>query len=166
MNASDDLASNILSDLNVLTDTDDTYACNKTNPCSNGACCAKAGYCGFGDKYCGTTDESPNDVCWSNCDAHAECGKDALPAGKGCPLNVCCSPFGFCGTTSEFCGTGCQSKSACNQPSSNATGGNVQQRVIGYYEAWQNDKQCMGMNVKQVPVESLTHINCKYKAVL
>ncbi|KAF2628074.1 hypothetical protein BU25DRAFT_421091 [Macroventuria anomochaeta] len=27
-----------------------------------------------------------------------------VPAGKGtCPLKVCCSRFGFCGTTSGFC---------------------------------------------------------------
>lgn len=157
--AADNLMSEALSGLNALV-TDNTYGCNKTSPCSNGACCGKSGYCGFGDEYCGTSGESPNGACWSNCDAHAECGKDALPAGKPCPLNVCCSPFGFCGTTSEFCGNGCQS--GCDQPASNASGSNVQQRIIGYYEAWQSEKQCMGMNVQQVPVESLTHINCKY----
>ncbi|KAJ6052520.1 glycosyl hydrolases family 18-domain-containing protein [Penicillium canescens] len=162
--AIDNVVSEALSGLDGLV-TGDTYSCNKTNPCSNGACCAKSGYCGFGDKYCGTTDESPNDACWSNCDAHAECGKDAVPAHKGCPLNVCCSPYGFCGTTSEFCdkGKGCQS--GCDQPSSNATGSNVQQRIIGYYEAWQSQKSCIGMNVDQVPVEDLTHINYAFAVI-
>lgn len=157
--ASDNLLAEALSGFDALV-KGDAYSCNKTSPCENGACCGKSGYCGFGDKYCGTTGESPNDACWSNCDAHAECGKDAMPENKGCPLNVCCSPFGFCGTTSQFCGDGCQS--GCEQPASNSSGSNVQQRIIGYYEAWQSDKRCMGMNVDQVPVESLTHINCEW----
>ena len=138
----------------------DEYSCDEDKPCGNGACCGKSGYCGFGDKYCGTTGESPNDDCWSNCDAHAECGKDAKDAGTKCPLNVCCSEFGFCGTTEEFCSSGCQS--GCEQPGSGASDSNVQERIIGYYEAWNHDKSCMGMKIKQIPVESLTHVNCMF----
>ena len=66
--------------------------CGPDRPCENGACCGPNGYCGFGDDYCG-------DGCVSNCDATAECGKNAKPADKLCPLNTCCSEFGFCGTT-------------------------------------------------------------------
>ncbi|KAL2869898.1 glycosyl hydrolases family 18-domain-containing protein [Aspergillus lucknowensis] len=135
----------------------DEYSCDEDKPCENGACCGKSGFCGFGETYCGTTGESPNDACWSNCDAHAECGKDAKEPGTKCPLNVCCSEFGFCGTTGDFCGDGCQS--GCEQPGSGASSGNVQQRIIGYYEAWNYEKECMGMNIKQIPVESLTHVN-------
>ncbi|KAL3476933.1 glycosyl hydrolases family 18-domain-containing protein [Aspergillus californicus] len=135
----------------------DKFRCDKDKPCANGACCGKSGYCGFGDKYCGTTGKSPNDDCWSNCHAHAECGKDAVKPGTKCPLNVCCSAFGFCGTTEDFCNEDCQSN--CEQPSSGASSGNVQERIIGYYEAWNYDKYCMGMNIKQIPVESLTHVN-------
>lgn len=87
-------------------DKRDDYSCDENNPCSNFACCAKSGYCGYGEKYCGDgTSPGPNDVCWSNCDAHAPCGRDALVANTTCPLNVCCSEFGFCGTTQDFCGT-------------------------------------------------------------
>lgn len=136
----------------------DEYNCGKNKPCANGACCGKSGYCGFGAKYCGTSGESPNDACWSNCDAHAECGKDAKKPGTKCPLNVCCSEFGFCGTTDEFCSEGCQS--GCKQPGSGASSGNVQQRIIGYYEAFKHDTSCQGMTIKQIPVESLTHVNC------
>jgi len=35
----------------------------------------------LGDTYCG-------DGCVSNCGAVAECGKDAVPSGKKCPLNT------------------------------------------------------------------------------
>lgn len=68
------------------------YTCGPGRPCSNGACCGASGNCGYGDKYCG-------DGCTSNCDAMAECGKHARPSGKRCPLNTCCSQYGFCGTT-------------------------------------------------------------------
>ena len=70
----------------------DDYTCGPGRPCANGACCGASGNCGFGDVYCG-------DGCTSNCNATAECGKHASPAGKKCPLNTCCSEFGFCGTT-------------------------------------------------------------------
>lgn len=29
--------------------------------------------------------------CQSNCDAKAECGRDAAEPGQLCPLNICCS---------------------------------------------------------------------------
>ncbi|GAP85921.1 putative glycosyl hydrolases family 18 protein [Rosellinia necatrix] len=141
---------------------DDDYSCSETKPCKNGACCPKAtGFCNYGEKACGTTGTSPNDVCWSNCDAHAECGRNSDPPGKECPLNVCCSQFGFCGTTAEFCKKtddeeeSCQSN--CDQPGSGSSGGDVQRRVIGYYEGWAHDRECQNMNFKDIPVGALTH---------
>jgi len=75
---------------------EDDYSCSESKPCKNGACCPKAtGYCNYGEKYCGTNGQSPNEVCWSNCNAKAECGRDADPPGKKCPLNVCCSKYGY-----------------------------------------------------------------------
>jgi chitinase len=145
-----------------VTEQDD-YTCSETKPCRNGACCPKlTGYCNYGAEACGTSGVSPNEVCWSNCDAHAECGRDAAPAGKECPLNVCCSPFGFCGLTEEFCkvdddeAKSCQSN--CEQPSSGRSNGNVRDRVIGYYEAWVHARKCNGMSIEQIPVGALTHL--------
>jgi len=142
---------------------EDDYSCSESKPCKNGACCPKAtGYCNYGEKYCGTNGQSPNEVCWSNCNAKAECGRDADPPGKKCPLNVCCSKYGFCGMTEEFCkkGTkedpGCQSN--CDQPGSGASGGDVQKKVIGYYEAWAHDRKCQGMDFKDIPTGALTHL--------
>jgi len=132
---------------------EDDYSCSESKPCKNGACCPKAtGYCNYGEKYCGTNGQSPNEVCWSNCNAKAECGRDADPPGKKCPLNVCCSKYGFCGMTEEFCkkGTkedpGCQSN--CDQPGSGASGGDVQKKVIGYYEAWAHDRNARAWTSK------------------
>ncbi|GME43871.1 Glycosyl hydrolases family 18 [Neofusicoccum parvum] len=142
----------------------DDYSCSETKPCKNGACCPKAtGYCNYGPDACGTNGESPNDVCWSNCDAHAECGRYAETPGTECPLNVCCSEFGFCGMTDDFCAKsddtdkGCQSN--CDQPKSGKSSGDVQKRIIGYYESWAHDRSCQGMDFKDIPVESLTHLN-------
>jgi chitinase len=55
----------------------------------------------------------------------------------------------FCGMEKDFCdkGTkddpGCQSN--CEQPGSGGSNGNVQNRIIGYYEAWAHDRKCQGM---------------------
>lgn len=51
---------------------EDPYACSQSKPCGNKACCGKTGVCGYGPDYCGTNNKSPNDKCWSNCDAKAE----------------------------------------------------------------------------------------------
>lgn len=142
--------------------TVEDYSCGPSKPCSNGACCAKTGYCGYGPDSCGDG-TTPNDKCWSHCDATAECGRYAAKAGQECPLNVCCSQFGFCGMTDEFCAktdnvnTTCQSN--CDQPGSGASGGDVQSRLVGYYEAWNWNKNCMGMKLQDIPVSSITHLH-------
>jgi hypothetical protein len=123
---SGDISPKVVASSFLVPRTDSSYSCDKSNPCSNGACCGASGFCGYGPTYCG-------DGCISNCDAKASCGQYAETPGAGCPLNVCCSQYGFCGTTPDFCGTGCQS--GCNQPSSGKSGGNVQKRIIGYYES-------------------------------
>ena len=51
---------------------------------------------------------------------------------------------------------GCQSN--CDQPGSGASGGDVQSRVIGYYESWAHDKQCQAMPFEKIPVGGLTHL--------
>lgn len=75
-----------------LSSGSDDHSCSKDKKCLNGACCGASGWCGYGQVFCG-------DGCMSNCDAKAECGKDSADGSTTCPLNVCCSQFGFCGTT-------------------------------------------------------------------
>ncbi|SPJ79175.1 related to chitinase [Fusarium torulosum] len=146
----------------IVADPNDPYSCSEQKPCANGACCSKAGVCNYGPEACGTNGKSPNDKCWSNCDAHAECGRYAKIPGQKCPLNVCCSRYGFCGMTKDFCKVtskkeeSCQSN--CAQPGSGGSKGDVQKRVIGYYEAWNYKKKCIGMSMEDIPVDGLTHI--------
>lgn len=61
----------------------------------------------------------------------------------------------FC-TPDEDITKGCQSN--CEQPGSGKSGGNVQDRIIGYYEAWAHDRSCTGMDFRDIPVGSLTHL--------
>ena len=51
--------------------------------------------------------------------------------------------------------TSCQSN--CEQPGPKNKDGNVQKRVIGYYEAWNHQKSCVGMGFSDIPVDALTH---------
>jgi peptidoglycan/xylan/chitin deacetylase (PgdA/CDA1 family) len=56
-------------------------------------------------------------------------------AQYGCPVNECCSSYGFCGTNTTFCGTGCQSNyGQCGNnaaPTYNVTGPFPQDIVTG-----------------------------------
>ncbi|KAG5798604.1 hypothetical protein H9Q69_002344 [Fusarium xylarioides] len=125
------------------------FSCGPDKPCSNKACCGKDGWCSFGDKYCGKD-------CQSHCDAKADCGVNAANPGQTCPLNVCCSQYGFCGTTSEFCGKSCQLN--CSQPKPKSSPTNVRKRVVGYWEAWNDQHACGKMGIGSIPVNYLTHL--------
>ncbi|KAJ7264087.1 hypothetical protein B0H12DRAFT_1102814 [Mycena haematopus] len=134
-------------------------SCTANIPCSNGACCnSKSGYCGYGAEFCTTV--AAGGPCTSNCDAKAQCGPNAPAGEEDCPLNVCCSQYGFCGTTEDFCGTGCTSN--CN-PAQTASCGADQQsaltRRIGYYEGWASTRSCDAWTPSSMNVDSLTHLN-------
>jgi hypothetical protein len=66
-----------------------TGACDASTPCVNGACCSVSGFCGYSPAFCGSGN------CTSNCNAKAECGEYAVEGEQDCPLNVCCSQFGY-----------------------------------------------------------------------
>lgn len=88
--------------------------CSLGNPCPDGSCCNTSGNCGYGPDNCGKGN------CTSNCKsisnsaepscsgklislhkatghATAACGRDSAGGNVSCPLNVCCSYYGFCG---------------------------------------------------------------------
>jgi chitinase len=62
----------------------------------------------------------------------------------------------FCAKTDNV-NTTCQSN--CDQPGSGSSDGDVQSRLIGYYEAWNWNKNCMGMKLQDIPVSSITHLH-------
>jgi chitinase len=57
----------------------------------------------------------------------------------------------------EYCDSKCQSN--CQQPGPTGDrGSSVQNRVIGYYEAWAHSRKCSGMDFENIPVDGLTHL--------
>ncbi|XP_028797531.1 endochitinase-like [Neltuma alba] len=52
--------------------------------------------------------------------AAEECGRQA--GGALCPGGLCCSQYGWCGSTNEYCGTGCQSQCGTAPPSGGLSG--------------------------------------------
>ncbi|OBT71283.1 hypothetical protein VF21_09607 [Pseudogymnoascus sp. 05NY08] len=93
--------------------------------------------------------------CTSTCDEKSECdpgwGSKWSTAEK-CPLNVCCSEYGFCGTTPDFCQGNVPTSPSCSGSSSDA-------RTIGYYEGWNLERSCQTMTPEKIPLGYYTHIN-------
>ncbi|KAJ5375522.1 hypothetical protein N7517_007528 [Penicillium concentricum] len=145
--------------LSVLAQQD--AVCDSETPCKVG-CCSKSGSCGFGPDWC--SDEN----CISNCKAVAECGQ--YGNDKKCPLNVCCSRWGFCGTTEEFCletddeEKSCQSN--CGQPDrQKCSNERWKQRRIAYYETWADNRTCDAFRPENIPVKALTHLNIAFGGI-
>jgi chitinase len=100
--------------------------CGPANPCSDGSCCSKEGGCGFGPENCGdgcvSNCEFPTRLSshslgmsgWSKSEtglanastrignATANCGRDSAGGDVVCPLDVCCSFFGYCGVSELY----------------------------------------------------------------
>ncbi|KAJ9138369.1 Family 18 glycoside hydrolase [Pleurostoma richardsiae] len=140
-----------------------TGTCDASTPCENGACCGSNNLCGYSPTSCGTG-------CQHNCDAKAQCGPYAVEGEQGCPLNVCCSEFGFCGSTSEFCtwtNTADPNYSSCDtkyggcgsvkRPSCSGT--SVGKRNIGYYESWANTRSCQNVAPEDLNIDGFTSLN-------
>ncbi|KFY47830.1 hypothetical protein V496_10420 [Pseudogymnoascus sp. VKM F-4515 (FW-2607)] len=75
-------------------------------------------------------------------------------------LKLRVAKFGFCGATTEFCSGKCQSN--CEQPKPSAGASNVQKRIVGYWETWNQDHPCGTMNPSEIPVSMLTHLNVAF----
>lgn len=138
---------------------DGTTPCSVSNPCIIG-CCGNGGnpanayICGTGETFCGPS-------CISNCGYKAECNPGGWDpqyvASERCPLNVCCSTFGFCGTTRDFCGD-----TTVPQPSCSPNSGTTRKRRIAYYEGWSVGRGCDVMLPDKVPIGFYTHINVAF----
>ncbi|KAH6658131.1 glycoside hydrolase superfamily [Truncatella angustata] len=141
-----------------------TGTCNAQTPCENAACCGgnNNNLCGYSPGECGAGN------CTSNCDAKAECGQYGKTGQQNCPLDVCCSKFGrltrsarFCGSTNDFCGSGCQSGfGGCGDVHRPSCGGNsIAKRTIGYYESWAATRKCQAVMPEDLNLNGFTHIN-------
>ncbi|OJJ00682.1 hypothetical protein ASPVEDRAFT_129047 [Aspergillus versicolor CBS 583.65] len=146
--------------LQDLAKADGSYACSKSAPCEIG-CCGPLdqktgkGTCGFGPDFCGKG-------CSSSCDRKSECDAgwgEQWSSTSACPLNVCCSKFGFCGTTPEFCGGNKVVSPECD-------GTSAHKRTIGYYEGWNVEgRLCDKMTPENIPLGIYTHINFAFALI-
>jgi hypothetical protein len=101
-------------------------------------------------------------VCVANCDRKAYCDPGNYTTQfaevSKCPLNVCCSKWGYCGLTEEFCGTKKVKRPSCDKK------GSVN-RVVGYYEGWSLDRSCNAFAPEQIPVGIYTHLNYAFASI-
>jgi len=103
--------------------------------CDSGLCCSKWGYCGSTTAYC--SDGCQSGPCYNSGGGSVAnivsrsffdglLNTPSLP-NCGCANDLCCGKDGYCGTTSPYCGDGCQSGPCYNssEGSPSGEGGNV-----------------------------------------
>jgi len=103
----------------------------KNGVCPDDLCCSQYGYCGSSDEYCGKGCQSEFGKCGkknTNSSASKKVSTNGQCGGNNgvCPNDLCCSKYGYCGTSDAHCGTGCQSEfgkcgSSNNTSSSSST---------------------------------------------
>jgi len=97
--------------------------------CSNGQCCSKYGYCGTTEDYCGSGCQAGYGNCNSSSNNSPSAsvvistdGRCGIGFNTKCPNGYCCSKYGYCGTSSDHCNSGCQTGyGSCGSSSSNTT---------------------------------------------
>ncbi|PTQ26714.1 hypothetical protein MARPO_0535s0001 [Marchantia polymorpha] len=77
-----------------------------------------------------------------------QCGRQA--GNAVCPNNLCCSQYGWCGSTSEYCGTGCQS-GPCSGSGTPSTPSGSKTGEVSYYTAPFVPSACFGDDAGQFP---------------
>jgi hypothetical protein len=81
-----------------------------------GNCCSGKGFCGSTSDYCGADCQDAYGTCTSAnstlISSNGDCGATDFEGQicLGSTFGNCCSEKGFCGTTSDYCGTGCQAE--------------------------------------------------------
>ncbi|KAK8048785.1 chitinase [Apiospora phragmitis] len=109
----------------------------------------------MGPKFCG-------EGCISSCGEKSECNPGwgmQWSNASTCPLNVCCSDYGFCGTTELFCNGKTVASPQC------PGGTSADQKLIGYYEGWNLARPCGTMKPEDIPLGWYTHINFAFALV-
>lgn len=97
-----------------------------------------------------------------------------------CPLNACCSGWGYCGTTEEFCTESPADTGAPGSRKKDTNGcisncgmdivGNdnppAEFRRVAYFEAFNVDRPCLNMDVSEIPTTTgLTHIHFAFAGI-
>jgi len=83
----------------------------------------------------------------------AECGAD-----KECPIKACCSKFGYCGWTEDFCNEDCQSNCELNPGPGACDDSQKMKKNVGYYESWAANRTCTSIQPSQINPALYTHL--------
>lgn len=70
--------------------------------------------------------------------------------------------YRFCGSTDDFCNTGCQvGFGGCGPPKRPSCGGgtSANKRTIGYYESWSSTRKCQSVAPEDLNLNGFTHVN-------
>ncbi|KAK6922523.1 Glycoside hydrolase, family 19, catalytic [Dillenia turbinata] len=124
--------------------------------CPAGLCCIQYGYCGNTADYC-------TQNCQSQCDgssptpearflkisvivtvgglAQDRCGSQG--GGNVCPGGLCCTKFGYCGSTSNYCYSGCGSLCPSISDGSGISS-LISRSLFDQMLKYRNDKGCPG----------------------
>ncbi|EFX05996.1 class 5 chitinase 1 [Grosmannia clavigera kw1407] len=136
------------------------YTCTATRGCDIGCCgplnATGGGVCGAGPDYCG-------DKCTSQCSWKSECDPGwglQWSNASTCPLNVCCSKYGFCGTTSDFCGSAVVSSPQCSGNKVLTAG-----RLATTRAGTASVHVAVTMSASQIPLGYYTHINFAFALI-
>jgi len=74
--------------------------CSASNQCSLGCCSISGQICGYGPDYCAADKCNAAASASGSCAQKSECDPgtwgSTYAGSETCPLNVCCSAFGFC----------------------------------------------------------------------
>lgn len=97
-----------------------------------------------------------------------------------CPLNACCTIWGQCGITPEYCNAstaatgnpGTASSSGQNGCISNCGNAIVNDKTmsgsffnVGYYESWNFDRSCLNMRVDSIDTSQYSHVHWGFGTV-
>ena len=90
---------------------------NTYNTCGNGIvgngicsdtklCCSNFGFCGSSTEYCNNTNYYNNSTTMNNETLQPQqqhCGNGIVGNTICMDMNLCCSKFGYCGSTDDYC---------------------------------------------------------------
>jgi hypothetical protein len=96
-----------------------------------------------------------------------------------CPLNACCTQWGQCGITPEYCtpGTGPRGNpgtapahqnaciSNCGTDITRNGAGPKSVTTVGYYESWSQTRPCLNMRVSSIDTEKYTHLHWAFATI-
>ncbi|KAG8630143.1 hypothetical protein KVT40_001762 [Elsinoe batatas] len=95
-----------------------------------------------------------------------------ISALNPCPLKACCSAYGYCGTTAEFCTpsitansskAGCISNCGTDIISASETVTNPSR--IAYFQAYNENRPCLHMQVTNIDKTRYTHVHYSFAAL-